>query len=122
MTPSPVDVVQEQLEAYNARDLDRFAATYSDSIRIFRLPATEPAIVGMEKLRETYKARFSSPALHANIVNRMVLGNKVIDHESVRGIREGLVEAVAIYEVADGLIQTVWFVYPDAPFPIPDRQ
>ena len=36
---NPVDIVQEQLEAYNARDLDRFAATYSETIRIFRMPA-----------------------------------------------------------------------------------
>ena len=121
-TSNAVEVVQEQLEAYNARDLDRFAATYADTIRIFRLPATEPAIVGMKQLREIYSARFSSPNLHAEIVNRMVLGNKVIDHERVRGIREDLVEAAAIYEVTDGLIQTVWFVYPGDPFPVPGRK
>ena len=76
-----VDVVQEQLEAYNARDLDRFAATYGEDIRIYRLPASQPAIVGQAQLRETYAKRFASPGLHADIVNRIVLGNKVIDHE-----------------------------------------
>jgi hypothetical protein len=30
----------------------------------------------------------------------------------VHGLPEGVIEAVAIYEVVDGLIQTVWFVYP----------
>ena len=91
-----VDVVQEQLEAYNARDLDRFVATYSDTIRIFRLPDTEPAVAGKTQLADTYRNRFSSPNLHATIVNRMVLGNKVIDHESVVGIRDTTVEAVAV--------------------------
>ncbi len=110
-----VDIVQEQLEAYNARDLDRFAATYSDAIRIYRLPATDPAIVGKAQLSETYRKRFSSPGLHADIVNRIVLGNKVIDHERVVGIRETTVEAVAVYEVVDDLIETVWFFHPDAP-------
>ena len=38
-----VDVVQRQLEAYNARDLERFAATYGEGIRIYRLPALEPS-------------------------------------------------------------------------------
>ena len=113
----PVDIVEEQLEAYNARDLERFAATYSDAIRIYRLPATEPAIVGKAQLAETYRKRFSSPTLHADIVNRIVLGNKVIDHERVVGIREHAVEALAIYEVAGGLIRTVWFFYPAEPFP-----
>ena len=117
-----VDVVQEQLEAYNARDLERFAATYADSVRIYRPPAAEPAISGKAQLRETYRKRFSSPGLHADIVARMVLGNKVIDHERVRGIKETPVEAVAVYEVADGLIATVWFFYPGAePFPLPGR-
>jgi hypothetical protein len=107
-----VDIVQEQLEAYNARDLERFAATYSDGIRIYRLPATDPAIVGKAQLAETYRKRFSSPNLHADIVNRIVLGNKVIDHERVVGIKEVPIEAVAVYEVVSGLIETVWFFYP----------
>jgi hypothetical protein len=118
---SPVEVVQRQLEAYNARDLERFAATYAESITIYRLPALEPAIVGQAKLREVYTARFSSPDLHAEIVNRIVLGNKVIDHERVRGIKETPIEAVAAYEVEDGLIARVWFLYPGEPFPVPAR-
>ena len=114
MTPeSPVDVVQRQLEAYNARDLERFAATYSEDIRIFRTPAVEPAISGQAQLREVYRQRFASTGLHAEIVSRIVLGNKVIDHERVRGIRETLVEAVAVYEVVDGLITSVWFFTPE---------
>jgi hypothetical protein len=105
-------VVQEQLEAYNARDLDRFAATYSKDIRIWRMPATEPSIVGQAQLRETYRKRFESPNLHAEIVNRIVTGNKVIDHERVVGIKEAPIEAVAVYEVTGGLIGAVWFFYP----------
>ena len=85
---NPIETVQRQLEAYNARDLEGFAETYSDDIRIFRMPSTEPAIVGKEKLREVYRARFSSPGLHAEIVNRIVIGNKVIDHERVVGLRQ----------------------------------
>lgn len=107
-----VDVVQRQLEAYNARDLDAFAATYAPDIRIYRMPASEPAIVGMEELRKTYRARFESPNLHADIVNRIAAGNKVIDHERVVGIKEQPVEAIAVYEVVDGLIRTVWFFHP----------
>jgi hypothetical protein len=110
---NPVDVVQEQLEAYNARDLERFVATYADGITIYRLPSLEPAVSGKAQLAEVYRARFASPNLHATIVNRIVLGNKVIDHESVVGIRpDGPFEAVAAYEVADGLIHRVWFFYP----------
>ena len=111
------DVVQAQLEAYNARDLEAFAATYADDVRLFRMPAAEPDVVGKARLREVYTQRFASPGLHADIVTRIVLGNKVIDHERVRGIREEPVEALAIYEVEGDLIRTVWFFYPDKPFP-----
>lgn len=113
------DVVQRQVEAYNARDLDRFVATYSDTIKVFRMPSAEPAITGKAQLAEVYRKRFSAPLLHAEILTRIVMDNKVIDHERVRGIREVPVEAVAIYEVASDLIQTVWFFYPSEPFPLP---
>jgi hypothetical protein len=106
---SPTDIVQRQVEAYNARDLERFVATYADDIRIFRMPATEPAIVGKAQLAEFYRMRFSVPALHAEILARIVMGNKVIDHERVQGIRQEPIEAVAIYEVFSDLIKTVWF-------------
>ena len=111
---SPTDVVQEQLEAYNARDLERFAATYADDIAIYRMPAVEAAIAGKAQLRETYRKRFESPNLHADIVNRIVIGNKVIDHERVVGIKEHPIEAVAVYEVTGELITTVWFFYPES--------
>ena len=112
-----VDVVQAQLEAYNARDLEAFAATYAEDVRLFRMPATEPAVVGKTQLREIYTQRFASPDLHADIVTRIVLGNKVIDQERVRGIRSQPVEALAVYEVEGDLISTVWFFYPGEPFP-----
>lgn len=113
----PVDVVQRQLEAYNARDLERFAATYCDDITIYRMPATAPAISGKAQLRDVYRQRFASTGLHAEILARVVLGNKVIDHERVVGIRPQPLEALAIYEVSGGLIRSVWFFYPSEPFP-----
>jgi len=117
MKDDPAGVVQRQLEAYNARDLERFAATYSDDITIYRMPNLQPAIQGKAAMRDVYRQRFSSPNLHAEILARVVLGNKVIDHERVVGIREQPLEALAVYEVVGGLIVTVWFFYPAEPFP-----
>lgn len=108
---SPEQVVQEQLDAYNARDLTRFTATFAEDVEVFRLPETSPSIRGRDALAAHYAAnRFSLEALHADLVARMVMGNKVIDHERIHGVREAPYEAVAIYEVRDGRIVTVWFL------------
>jgi hypothetical protein len=115
------EIVQRQVDAYNAHDLERFVATYADSVRIFRMPTAEPAISGKAQLTEVYRARLSTPGLHAEILTRIVLGNKVIDHERVRGITDQPLEALAIYELSEGLIQSVWFFYPSQPFPSPSR-
>ena len=111
---SAVDVVQRQVEAYNARDLDRFVSTYSETIAIFRMPSTEPSISGKIELAKFYAAqRFNLPGLRAEIVNRIVLGNKVIDQERVWGVRDAPIEIAAVYEVAGELIERVWFFAPE---------
>ena len=108
-----VDVVQRQLDAYNARDLDRFVAEFSDAVTMYRMPATEPAIVGKVRFAEFYATqRFNRPGLHAEIVNRIVLGNKVIDHERISGVQATPFEMVVIYEVTDNLIQQLWALRP----------
>jgi hypothetical protein len=108
------DIVQRQADAYNARDLDRFVAEFSDTVAVYRLPATEPAIVGKVKFAEFYATqRFNLPRLHAEIVNRIVMGNKVIDHERITGVRAEPFEMVVIFEIADNLIQRVWSLSPE---------
>lgn len=102
--------VQRQLEAYNDRNLPRFVAEYSDDVRVFRPPATEPFISGKAALSAHYAAhRFNVPNLHAELVGRLVLGNKVIDHERITGVGDGIMEVAAVYEIVDDRIQTVWF-------------
>ena len=109
-----VEIVQEQVEAYNARDLARFVACYGDAITVTRLPETQPSISGKPAFADFYATqRFNRPALRADIVNRIALGNKVIDHERIHGVRDAPFEIVVIYEVGGGLIQRVWSVAPD---------
>jgi hypothetical protein len=106
---TPEALVQEQLDAYNARDLARFIAVYSDDVRVFRPPAAEPALAGKAAFAQFYASqRFNLPGLHADVLNRMVVGNKVVDHERIVGVREQAFEAAVAYEVHDGLIRNVW--------------
>ncbi len=106
---SPETVVQRQLEAYNARDLRRFLAAYDDGIRVYRSPAHDPVMVGKAAFAEYYATqRFNRTGLNAVLVNRMVLGNRVIDHERISGVREQPFEVAVVYEVINGLIQCTW--------------
>ncbi|WNG27624.1 steroid delta-isomerase [Cystobacter fuscus] len=107
---SPVDIVQRQLDAYNDHDLERFLANFSDTIKVFRMPTLEPSLVGKAQLSDFYATqRFNRPALRAQLLSRIVCGNKVIDHERIWGMGEHAIETVGVFEVVDGLIQTSWF-------------
>ena len=106
---SPAEVVQRQVDAYNARDLAAFVECYHDDVRVWRPPAPEPALAGKEAFAEFYRTeRFNRPALHAQIVNRIVLGRRVIDHERISGVRDAPFEIAVVYEVVDDRIAAVW--------------
>lgn len=111
MTFDPAGFAQRQLDAYNARDLDRFVAEYTEDVEVYVLTNPTPTLVGREALRQHYRDnRFNLPDLHAKLVNRMVFGNKVIDQEFVTGVPGAPVEVAAIYEVTEQGISKVWFV------------
>lgn len=111
MTFDPAGFAQRQLDAYNARDLDRFVAEYTEDVEVYVLTDPAPTLVGREALRQHYRDhRFNLPDLHAKLVNRMVFGNKVIDQEFVTGVPGAPVEVAAIYEVTEQGISKVWFV------------
>jgi hypothetical protein len=104
-------VVQRQLEAYNAHDVEAWLATYADDARQFEHPA-KPLANGKDEIRERIAVRFREPNLHARLIHRAVLGEMVIDHEEVtRTFPEGTgrMEMVAIYEVRGGRIANAWF-------------
>lgn len=102
-------IVQKQLEAYNNRDIDAFVNTYAVNVKLYNFP-NEVTANGKEALKRQYDAFFkNTPDLKAEIVNRIVLGNKVIDKEKVT-INGTIFYAVAIYEVENGLISKVTFI------------
>ena len=108
-------VVQAQLEAYNARDIDAFIATYADDVKIYEFP-DKLLSEGTADMRDRYGKLFKDERLHATIVSRIAMANTVIDHERVRLTSPqgpATLEAIAVYEVRDGKITTVWFRYGD---------
>jgi hypothetical protein len=109
---SPEVVVQRQLDAYNAKDLDAWLATYAPEAKQYEHPGKLLAS-GHAEIRARTSPRFAEPNLHAKLIKRTVMGSVVIDHEDVtRTFPEGPgnVELVCIYLVDQGLIQSASFV------------
>ncbi|NND34235.1 MAG: amidohydrolase family protein [Saprospiraceae bacterium] len=108
---SPEDLVQQQLNGYNARDINAFLAPYSDDFEIYNFP-DELTQKGKANIKPGYAKMFeNTPELHCEIINRISFGNTVIDQERVTGFGENdPLEALAIYKIEDGKIAKVYFI------------
>lgn len=109
---SRTDPVDAQVAAYNARDVEAFAACYAEDVTIEDADGNVLAR-GRAQLREQYAPFFAaSPDLHAEIETRIRIGAHVIDEERITGAGPEPMHAVAIYHVAEGLIDRVQFLGP----------
>jgi hypothetical protein len=111
-SPSPVDVAQAQVDAYNMHNLDAFVATYSPEAE-FRDLAQGQTLNGTAAMRPIWEGRFAAhPETHVEIVNRIVVGEFVVDQEHITGLSDGsTIEAVVMYRVQNGQIVGCWSGY-----------
>jgi hypothetical protein len=106
-----VDVVQKQLEVYNACDLEAFLACYGPDAVVTDAQGKE-LFRGQKKLREVYGPMFrDNPHQFAIVLNRIAAGPWVVDEEEVEGRADNVRRrAVLIYRVQDGLIRHVTII------------
>jgi hypothetical protein len=104
-------LAQNQLDAYNARDIEAFLINYSDTVKIYNFP-NQLVSEGLDNMRKGYADMFANtPDLHCKLVNRMVQGNTVIDQEAVIFRKnEPPLKAIAIYKIENNKIQEVFFI------------
>jgi hypothetical protein len=95
--------VERQLAAYNAHDLDAFVAAYSPAVRLVNGDGSVRA-EGVEQFRAVYVPVFAQVGRRAEIVNRIAVGNWVIDHERVYRDGTDPFDAVVAYRLAAGEI------------------
>lgn len=103
--------VQMQLEAYNAKDIDAFMEWWADDCDYYAFPSTLLA-KGASDIKARHIERFKEPNLFGKLLSRSVVGNLVVDYETVtRTFPEGagVVDVICIYEIADGKIAKAWF-------------
>lgn len=107
----PLAVVQAQLDAYNAKDIDALLATYAPDAEQYVLHG-ERLAQGHAQMRERFLLRFAEPDLYARLLSRPLVGAMVVDSELItRNFPEGLgtVEMLCVYEVVGGRIQRASF-------------
>ncbi len=107
---TPLTLVQQQLNAYNARNIDAFIAPYADDAELYQFP---DKLIGKGKdaMRKAYSAIFSSsPNLHCEIKERIIQGNTIIDKETISGIGKNQVEGTSIYQIENNKIKKVYII------------
>jgi len=110
-TNTAIRLVKQQLEAYNKNDIDAFLIPYAEHVKIYTFP-DKLQYTGKAEMRKRYAGMFDKfPDLHCDLVNRIVEGNTVIDHENVSlSPKMEPFKAIAIYKIKDDKIAEVYFV------------
>lgn len=110
-TSTAEQLAQQQLDAYNNRNIEAFLLPYSDSVEVYFFP-NQLQYKGKDNMRNQYKTMFERLTdLNCKLVNRMVMGNTVIDHEWVIFDKnQPGVSAIAIYTIQNNKIQKVHFI------------
>ncbi len=105
------EIVQAQLAAYNARDLEAFCACFGADAVLADLNGAVTHI-GAAAVRQRYAELFSQfPQNRAELINRIEVGDVVVDEERIeRAPDQAPFRAIAIYTVKGGLIARVDFV------------
>lgn len=107
----PEAVVGAYAEAATRGDLDGFVGLYAPDVRKFRFPGTLTS-EGREHARAVYVKSFAEKSgIKVEILDVMVLGDKVVARDRVTGLPDGkTAEEITVYQVKDGLITNVLYV------------
>ena len=107
---SNLSVAQAQLDAYNAQDLEKYMTYFTDDCVVSGLNGT-PTETSRDAIKARYAKAFAQfPQNKAELLNRIAVGNTVVDHELVIRAPGGeQFEIIAIYTFKDGLISRVDF-------------
>ncbi|MBK7291597.1 MAG: amidohydrolase family protein [Chitinophagaceae bacterium] len=105
---TPTILAQQQLNAFNAHDLEAFLEPYAEDVEIYTFPSTLE-MKGKVEMRKNYQFVTQLPKLYCNLINRIVQDNIVIDQEEVFGLGEKPVYGIAIYIIEKGKIKKVYF-------------
>lgn len=107
---TPLTLVQRQLNAYNAHNIEAFMEPYSEDVELYEFP-DKLLSKGKDAMRKDYAFLNELQDLHCEIKERIIQGNIIIDKERVTGVgSDNPVEATAIYYIEGNKIKKVYFI------------
>jgi len=92
----------DQVDAFNAHDLEAFLACYADDTVI--VSTSGAAIVGKDNLRKSYAARFEDATLHCDIDRVENRGGGWLEAWERVSSASGERQVRALFEILDGRI------------------
>jgi hypothetical protein len=106
---SPSEIVDASVIAFNAHDIHAFAAYFSLDVKLVEHPGRTKASSRAE-LKTIYTQLFAnSPHIKTTVVQRLIVGNRVVDHERVqRSPDAASFDVVVINEIKDGHIEKLY--------------
>ncbi|WP_395377571.1 nuclear transport factor 2 family protein [Marinicella sp. W31] len=106
---SPLEVVNGRMSAHNEHNVEKFLAFYSENIQIYDFPDKPLGSSGKDHIRKIFTPLFHAQSVKTTVKSQMVNGRYVVNRETV--VREGkTIEYISIYEVENGLIQSIRFI------------
>lgn len=108
----PVEVVERQLQAFQAGDLSAFVAMYAPDAVVSNFPGT-PVMTGHDEMRAGYAPAFENRQFTLTLGERIANGKFVIDEEVIAVGGAEVMRAVVIYQVEGCTIARSW-ILPEA--------
>jgi hypothetical protein len=102
----PFQVIEEEVAAFNARDIETFLGTFHADAVLEGLSGSNGRLEGHDDMRAHFGGRMAQPGLVVEILSRVRLGTWIVDHEIVHN-DERSIEQLAIYQVREGRIAHV---------------
>ena len=112
MSTPQAAVVDQVVEAYNAGDINRFLACFTEGVRVVRDRDTTVA-VGRAAMRALYQPQFDAGS-RTELAGRVAVGRHVADQARVTAPGEGPADYLIIYTVEGDLVARVDFLGAEA--------
>jgi hypothetical protein len=108
---TPAETVDASVKAFNAHDANAFAQYFSEDVQVFDHPDQLKLRNRVELLATYANAFVKTPQINTTVMQRIVVGNRVVDHERVQRTPDSIpFDVIVLNEVRDGLIEKLYLV------------